>query len=199
MYKVFIQNKPVIFVSTDEITHFEGFYIHEEQAIVHKETILSLVNDLPNGLNIIVICQKPVEALVRFFNNYEKVEAAGGLVQKGEHFLLIFRNEKWDLPKGMIEPGEKPDMAARREVEEECGVGHFTACEPLTKTFHVYDYEGTPTIKKTYWFALETEDERSPVPQQEEGITEVRWCTREEIQELKPLMYPSLLDVVGTL
>ena len=48
------------------------------------------------------------------------IEAAGGCVfnQKGQ-LLVIYRRNSWDLPKGKIDKGETPDIAAIREVQEE--------------------------------------------------------------------------------
>ena len=40
---------------------------------------------------------------------------------KGE-ILFIFRNGKWDLPKGGTEKNETMEETAMREVEEETGV-----------------------------------------------------------------------------
>ena len=38
---------------------------------------------------------------------------------------IIFRNKKWDLPKGKIDGNEDEETAALREVNEECGLfGH---------------------------------------------------------------------------
>jgi len=34
-------------------------------------------------------------------------------------FLLLRAYRSWDFPKGMVEPGEEPHAAARREVREE--------------------------------------------------------------------------------
>ncbi len=34
-------------------------------------------------------------------------------------FLLLRAFRSWDFPKGMVEPGEEPRAAARREVREE--------------------------------------------------------------------------------
>ena len=51
------------------------------------------------------------------------IEAAGGLVKnENGDYLFIYRNDKWDLPKGKIEKDEKTKVAAVREVEEECGI-----------------------------------------------------------------------------
>ena len=40
----------------------------------------------------------------------------------GARFLLLRAYRNWDLPKGLVEPGEQPFAAARREVEEETGI-----------------------------------------------------------------------------
>jgi bis(5'-nucleosidyl)-tetraphosphatase len=37
-------------------------------------------------------------------------------------FLLLRAYRNWDLPKGLVEPGEDPFAAAVREVEEETGI-----------------------------------------------------------------------------
>ncbi len=34
-------------------------------------------------------------------------------------FLLLRAYQNWDFPKGVVEPGEEPQAAARREVKEE--------------------------------------------------------------------------------
>ena len=41
---------------------------------------------------------------------------------RGPRFLLLRAYRNWDLPKGLVEPGEQPFAAARREVEEETGI-----------------------------------------------------------------------------
>jgi 8-oxo-dGTP pyrophosphatase MutT (NUDIX family) len=48
--------------------------------------------------------------------------------------LLVFRHPgdgNMQLPKGTIEPGESPEIAARRELLEESGIDHLGALEPL--------------------------------------------------------------------
>ena len=43
------------------------------------------------------------------------VHVAGGAVQ----YLLLRAYKNWDFPKGLVEPGEQPLDAAKREVREE--------------------------------------------------------------------------------
>ncbi len=56
------------------------------------------------------------------------IEAAGGVVLRtegGEPEVLVVhrvRHEDWSLPKGKLDPGERAEDAAVREVEEETGV-----------------------------------------------------------------------------
>ena len=41
----------------------------------------------------------------------------------GEWLLLVLRAfRNWDFPKGLVEPGEEPLTAAKREVAEETGL-----------------------------------------------------------------------------
>jgi bis(5'-nucleosidyl)-tetraphosphatase len=57
------------------------------------------------------------------------------------HYLLLRAYNYWDFPKGIVETGEEPLGAARREVEEETGLtelnfrwGHgFSETEPYGK------------------------------------------------------------------
>ena len=41
---------------------------------------------------------------------------------EGPRYLLLRAYRHWDFPKGMVEPGETPLAAAKREVEEETGL-----------------------------------------------------------------------------
>ena len=59
----------------------------------------------------------------------EQVRAAGGLVRRRredgtEEILIVHRPayDDWSFPKGKLEPGERDEDAAVREVEEETGL-----------------------------------------------------------------------------
>jgi 8-oxo-dGTP pyrophosphatase MutT (NUDIX family) len=55
---------------------------------------------------------------------------------EGWRFLLLRAFNHWDFPKGMVEPGEEPLDAARREVREESMIDdlEFRWGEPSTRT-----------------------------------------------------------------
>lgn len=128
---------------------------------------------------------------------FKVIEAAGGLVKnkKGE-YLFIFRNGKWDLPKGKIEKGEGIKTAAIREVEEECGISKLKIVKELVSTYHTYHIEEKPILKRTYWFEMLCEDESKLIPQTEEGITDVKWLSKKDLQQVSDNTYESIKEVL---
>lgn len=135
--------------------------------------------------------------LTSFSSAFKVIEAAGGLVKnrKGE-YLFIFRNGKWDLPKGKIEKGEAINHCAVREVEEECGISKLKIVKELESTFHIYHQEEKAILKRTYWFEMLCEDESKLVPQTEEGITEVKWFSKNDLQQVCDNTYESVKEVM---
>ncbi len=111
-------------------------------------------------------------------------KAGGGLVynKKGE-VLFIFRNGKWDLPKGGTEKGEDMEQTAMREVEEETGVNLLRVTHKLQKTYHVFKRNGVYKLKITHWFEMQSDFEGTPQGQLDEGIEKVAWFSPDEIPE----------------
>ncbi len=139
----------------------------------------------------------PPVVMKEFKKMFSIIRAAGGLVEneKGE-YLLIFRNKKWDLPKGKMDKGEVPRETAVREIEEECGIKKLKIVKPLRKTYHVYQFRGKDALKKTYWYAMTTKDTKTPVPQIEEGIEKAVWVKPAEFKEWKKETYPSVWNIL---
>lgn len=111
------------------------------------------------------------------------VRAAGCIVEddKTGQYLLIRRNNRWDLPKGKVEAGETLLKAAARESNEETGLDVFAAHNQVPlKTYHIYNLYGGWHLKQTSWFKGCCGSETNGKPQQEEGITEVVWVSPEE-------------------
>ena len=120
-------------------------------------------------------------------------KAGGGLVyNKNGEILFIFRNGKWDLPKGGKEKGEKMSLAALREVEEETGVNQLTVTKKLQKTYHIFKRNGKYKLKVTHWFEMQSGFEGIPVPQENEGIEKVAWLNPEEVKEALKNSYENI-------
>ncbi|MDR3351281.1 MAG: NUDIX domain-containing protein [Prevotellaceae bacterium] len=124
------------------------------------------------------------------------VEAAGGLVRKptGE-VLMIYRNNRWDLPKGHREANESLEETALREVEEECGISGLQLLHRITATYHIYRDNENAILKRTDWYAMNYAGAATPAPQIIEGITHAEWKPAEELQAVLPEVYATIYDV----
>ena len=131
---------------------------------------------------------------------FKTIRTGGGLVRnsKGE-YLLIFRREKWDLPKGKLDRGETIEMCALREVREETGVSDLKIIKKLPKTYHLYtNKKGEIVFKKCHWFEMETNDDHPLKPQFDEDITEAAWLSKKDVENRKPLMYATIQQCFET-
>ncbi len=139
------------------------------------------------------------EQLFAYFSKLFKViDAAGGLVKnKKSQWLFIFRHNKWDLPKGKLERNEAITDAAIREVEEECGIKGLSIVKQIPSTYHIYFINAKPVLKRTYWFEMSCTDQSPLVPQLEEGITDVKWLSKDELKSVWDNTYESVRDVMN--
>lgn len=151
------------------------------------------------NLNKIYFFNEDLKHLFNFFSGmFRIIEAAGGLVKnKKNEWLFIFRNGKWDLPKGKIEKGERVKTAAIREVEEECGIKGLSIVKALSTTYHTYFLKDKNILKPTYWFEMSCDEASKLVPQIEEGITEVKWIAKNKFKQVFDNTYESVKDVIG--
>lgn len=133
----------------------------------------------------------------RVFKDFEWIVAAGGLVRRKNSFLFIKRLDKWDLPKGKLDNGETPEIAAVREIEEECGIQSPKIKKLITTTYHTYLYKEKQVIKTNWWYLLDYEGKKNSIkPQLEEDITEVVWLKKNEWSTIKADTYPSIMVVM---
>lgn len=158
---------------------------HRPESYVNMDdSDLSLCFDtLVSGRNVWVECHNLRRVVKYCLEHFMFVKAAGGWVRnRHNQELLILRNGRWDLPKGMVEQGETLVHAALREVSEETGlpVESLSLGRLITKTYHIYDLYGGWHLKQTTWFEMESDCVTDLIPQTEEDITQCIWCTPEE-------------------
>ncbi len=124
------------------------------------------------------------------------IEAAGGLVRntRGE-VLMIYRNNRWDLPKGRCEENEMREETALREVEEECGISGLQLFQRITSTYHVYHEEEKMVLKRTDWYAMSYGGTATPVPQTIEAIEKAEWIPLAKLPVILPAVYCSIYEV----
>lgn len=169
MYEVFVNETPLIITSSSK--NKNGFTSYSYNNVVFKD-VMEELNDI-NCKGIILISNNLEKDWGDFTHNFEIIKAAGGLVLNNEkEVLFIFRNNKWDLPKGKVEIGESLEIAAIREVEEECGIDNLQLKQKITVTYHTYNWNGLK-LKETHWYLMHSNFKGKLKPQLEEGITEV--------------------------
>ncbi|MFY0653267.1 MAG: NUDIX domain-containing protein [Cyclobacteriaceae bacterium] len=136
--------------------------------------------------------EKSVEYLK---SKFDIVEAGGGIVGKDHKILMIFRKGKWDLPKGKLEIGETKKEGSIREVEEETGV-KVKLHGKIGATWHTYLRNNKYVLKRTYWYAMDCKDDSKIKPQKSEGIEEVRWMNKSEVEIAMTNTYATIEHVI---
>ena len=128
-------------------------------------------------------------------SKYTIIRAAGGIVEKEDKILMIFRLKKWDLPKGKIDNGEKPKKTAVREVEEECNI-KVKLIDKVCNSWHTYKRNGKNILKKTIWYSMKCLDDSNLKPEIRENIEEARWMDIIEVKNALYESYPSIRHVI---
>ena len=187
--KIFFTDK--VLILTDTPVEVEGA-VRLPSSELSKANVLKIFETT----NSIIVCDEAIEAVrERFFGEFKYVLAAGGVVcnERGES-LMIYRNHRWDLPKGHVDGEESDEECAVREIAEETGVEGAKIVRFLCNTLHSFDVYGVWEIKRTAWYELEA-DTTETKPQAEEGISCAKWCSEEEVAENLKATYPTIREV----
>ncbi len=167
----------------DFLNHSSALIIRPTDKLVFK--IIDLILQPENSIsveNLTFVVFKPKLFKESFKSKYQFQELAGGVVQKGNKFLLILENNKWGFPKGRIDSGEMVNIAAKREVEEEASI-IVNVHSKLGSTYKLTSKSGN-AMRKYHWFLMESEDRSRLKPSMLEGIKDAKWLTRSEIGRL---------------
>jgi 8-oxo-dGTP pyrophosphatase MutT (NUDIX family) len=189
MYKVFVNNKPLFL--TNEIKKEKDFkFFLLESADINQ----IIINFFQNKLQEAYLYYPDEKEILRVLKTkIPTYKAGGGLVYNSNgEVLFIFRNGKWDLPKGGTEKGEEIEETAMREVEEETGVSGLKIVEKLQKTYHIFKRNGVYRLKITHWFSMKTNFYGIPKGQLEEGIEQVAWLNSTQIKEALTNSYENI-------
>ncbi len=196
-YKVFLNEKSILFRTAGKITITKP---------ISSGIDFTQISDVKQWLDEFEISQErdiifESDNADKDFLNFRKallnLDAAGGVVKRKGCLLFIFRNGKWDLPKGKIDTGESAEVAAMREVEEECGINSLKITGKLNPTYHIYrspyrKTRGEWIFKKTYWFEMDYSGIENGTPETEEGITDIRWFKMNQLDEVLQNTYGNI-------
>ncbi len=192
MYKVFVNNTPIILSTKKYIEGYEMIPIKEADFPTIIRGVLS--KEAANEEAKYHLYHKKEDKLIdHLYKKLPVVTAGGGKVYNADkEILFIRRNGKWDLPKGKVEKKEHMETAAIREVEEETGVTGLEITKFLYKTFHVFKRNGEFRLKVTYWFEMKTAYDGELLPQINEGITKVKWKNKKKAKKALTNSYANI-------
>lgn len=189
MYQVFYKKKIILLTDVfKEGKDFKSFPIKD----VKLKKIIKLLNK--KNTNSVHLFHKNKDKLLKyFFKLIPTVIAAGGKITNSKsETLFIYRNDKWDLPKGKAEKNEQLPQTALREVKEETGIKEVSINKPLDITYHIFRRNNEYRLKVTYWFDMFSDYEGIFFPQLDEGITDVKWVKKADLEEVKINSYPNI-------
>ena len=189
MYKVFVNDIPIILSTKEDLgDKFTSIPIKEVK-------LKRIIKNINKGKVLYVNLFHPTKhkLLKHLKKKLPVVTAAGGLVYNPDNdILFIYRNGRWDLPKGKVEKHEAIEEAAIREVEEETGVKNLQIAEFLMKTYHIFKRNGKYKLKVTHWFKMTTEYTGPLEPEESEGITKVKWKDAEKAKKALTKSYANI-------
>ncbi|MBV2196550.1 MAG: NUDIX domain-containing protein [Flavobacterium sp.] len=189
MYKVFVNDKPLFL--TNQVQKETDFKLFLLESVDIKKLIVKIFQNKIQKAFLYHPDEKLIMKTLRAKLPVEK--AGGGLVyNKDGDVLFIFRNGKWDLPKGGMEKTETIEETAIREVEEETGVTGLAITEKLQRTYHIFKRNGRYKLKITQWFEMRTKYEGIPQGQADEGIERVEWVNPKNIKFLLENSYENI-------
>jgi len=198
MYKVFFNDR-IVLLTDDFIRNFQVRYglFYKYRNVEDLKELIDFYWNLKRIDTLFIFHHDLDELQERFKSCFQVVQAAGGLVRNPEdHYLIMKRRGKWDLPKGKVNPNETIPQAAIREVTEECGLQDLEIINPLIRTYHCYYFEEQSILKRTSWFEMEYHGHKPPVPQRDEDITEIRWVRKEDLGDITRNTYMGIVDVL---
>ena len=194
MLQIFYKEKPIII--SDKKSDLKNSLIIDPELLQNLDLLKLLTK---KKINSIGVFSNEFEMIINAFKKkFHVIIAAGGkVINNKSEILFIFRNKKWDLPKGKAEKNEIISETALREVKEETGIKNLSIVKPLEKTYHIFNRNGKNYLKTTYWFEMKSDFNGKFKPQKKEGITRVEWIGIENLSSILPKSYANIRLLIG--
>lgn len=197
MHKIHFENRCIIICETTSLSLADPnsieFHLGDASDI---SRLVEMMETSTSLLRVYIPSKDPEMTYKLVCAEFKEVNAAGGLVcnRRGD-YLLIRRNDLWDLPKGHQEKGEDIAVTALREVQEETGVQKLKLRDLICITDHCYKRDGIWHLKHTWWYDMLYTDPVDLTPQMEEDITKAAWVAKSSLPSYLKNTYPSIVEV----
>ena len=197
MRKIYLENRSIIICAEDDQILADPNAIRFTIGNHGGLTEMIEMFEISDTLFRIFIPTEDIEGTyAKVCSEFLEVNAGGGLVEnrRGD-FLLINRNNLWDLPKGHQDPGEEISVTALREVQEETGIEDLSLQELICITDHCYKRNGIWHLKHTWWYRMLDNKPIDLTPQKEEDISKAAWVAKSSLPPFLQNTYPSIAEV----
>lgn len=156
----------------------EGNYIHRYDIAYRteegKEKIYEMISRDPSVQTLMDLKKKKADAVVLIMHN-----ESGDRLLLNREFRLAVGDWVYNFPAGLIDPGEMPEAAARRELKEETGLDLVTIRDILPISYSAVGFSNEKNLCVVGTAAGAIRKSDSPVEEIEAG-----WFTREEVRKL---------------
>ena len=149
MLQVFYKEKPIII--SDKKSDLKDSILIDIKLLEDLDLVKLLSKKKVNSIGI-----KSEKVINIIKKKFPEIIAAGGKVYNdAAEVLFIYRDKKWDLPKGKVEKKENISQTALREVIEETGIKNLSITKPLEKTYHIFKRNNKYFLKDSNSYAYE--------------------------------------------
>jgi len=197
MHKIYFEKRCIVICEPEDLALSDPnaveFHVGEK---IDIHTLVLMFESSQELAKIYIPCHNTDKMYRRLCAEFREVNAAGGLVsnRRGD-YLLIRRDDMWDLPKGHQEAGEDIRTTAIREVQEETGVDKLELRELICITDHCYLRGGVWHLKHTWWYDMLYTDPVDLTPQRDEDINKAAWVAKSSLPPYLHDSFPSIQEV----
>lgn len=149
-------------------------YNAEYETSLGNKKVYELVSRDKNITSLEDIAREKCDAVVLIVTS-----ADGEKLLLNKEYRMAVGGFAYNFPAGLIDAGETPEVAAKRELWEETGLNLFAIDEVLPLSFSGVGI----TNERSCCVLGKAEGEFSPSTSDEEEI-EARWYTKDEVREL---------------
>lgn len=156
----------------------EGNYIHRYDIAYRTEEgekkVYEMISRDPSVRTLMDLKKKRADAVVLIMHN-----ESGDKLLLNREFRLAVGDWVYNFPAGLIDPGETPEEAARRELKEETGLDLVAVRDILPISYSAVGFSNEKNLCVVGTAEGMIRNSDSPVEEIEAG-----WFTREQVREL---------------
>ena len=123
------------------ITRYDLTY----ETLDHKEKVYEMISRDKNMKEFSHLYKRKADAVVLIMHNQEKNK-----ILLNKEFRMAVGQWVYNFPAGLIDPGETPEMAAKRELREETGLMLSSIDEILGESYIAVGFSNEKNVPRSF-------------------------------------------------